>query len=74
MVLVCGLVRIKGFLFSQRHMFKKDWTTPPNFSNYSRLLVGLMYSLRNQQTCTSNNHNLIIGGLFFNPMFANASL
>ena len=28
-----------------------------------------MYPLRNQQTCISNNHNQIKGGLIFNPIF-----
>ena len=33
----------------------------------------LRIQLRNQQTCTSNNHNWIRGGSIVNMTFANAS-
>ena len=48
-------------------MFKRDWIMSLNINNKSTLNSGhnwedLHIQLRNQQICTSNNHNQIKGG------------
>ena len=60
-----------------RHVFKRDCTTSSDFINYStpnseHNWEDLCIQLRNQQTSTSENHNLIKGGPIFNPIFAEA--
>ena len=72
MWLVCGSMRIKEKT-SRKHMFKRDWTTSSNNNNYSTLnsehnWEDVWIQLRNQQTCTSDNYNLIRGGPIFNPI------
>ena len=51
-------------------MFKRDWTTSSNIDKYSTLnsehnLEDLCIQLRNQQTCTFDNHDCIRGGMIF---------
>ena len=50
-----------------------------DINNYSTLNInhdweGLFIQLRNQQTCTSINHNSVKGGLIFTLVFADVSL
>jgi hypothetical protein len=64
---------------SQHDVFKRDWTTSLNTNNYSTFdnlhdREDLCIQLRNQQTCTSNNHDLITGGPIWNMVFARVSL
>ena len=59
-------------------MFEIDWITFSKFINYSTLTSehiweDLCVKLKNQQTCTSDNHNLISVGPIFNLIFVDAS-
>jgi hypothetical protein len=59
---------------SWKHVSKRDWTTSSIIHRYSTLdsennWEDLCIQLRNQQTCTSGNHNYIKGALMFSPVF-----
>jgi hypothetical protein len=48
------------------------WTTP--YSIVNTIMEDLWTQFRNQQTCTFNNHNWIMGGPIFDLIFGDASV
>ena len=59
--LVCGLVQVKEQT-PQKHMSKREWTMSSKFINYStpnneQNWENPCTQLRNQQRCTSDNHD-----------------
>ena len=71
---MCGLSEDRRTNINKATRLKRDWTTSSIFINYSKLSSehnweDLCVQLRNRQTCTSDNHNLIRGGPIFNPVF-----
>ena len=75
--LVCDSMRIK-VQTSRRPIVKRDWTMCSNIYNYSTLdnehnWEDLCIQLRNQHTCTSNNHKLNQGRSDFQFDFCKVS-